>query len=54
MDESTVSKALSGVNSTNPVALAVFLFIYLFYLFFLMYIFYPKALFAGIKFYKLE
>ena len=28
-----VSKALSGVNSTNAVALAVFLFIYLFFLF---------------------
>ena len=35
-----VSKALSGVNSTNAVALAVFLFIYLF--FFLIYIFIPR------------
>ena len=30
-----VSKALSGVNSTNAVALAVFLFIYLFFFLFI-------------------
>ena len=35
-----VSKALSGVNSTNAVALAVFLFIYLFI--YLVYIFIPR------------
>ena len=44
-----VSKAFSGVNSTNAVALAssyYFIFSYLY--------FYPKTLFASINFSKLE
>ena len=45
-----VSKAFSGVNSTNAVALAVFLFVYFFsYLYF-----YPNTLIASINFSELE
>ena len=41
-----VSKAFSGVNSTNAVALVVFLFVYFFsYLYF-----YSKTLIASINF----